>query len=55
LARAEILEPYRTQRIAKDGAIVEVLMTAAALVNEVGQMYAITTTERAQEPKDQYK
>jgi two-component system CheB/CheR fusion protein len=46
LARAEILEPYRLQRIAKDGRIVEVWLTATALVNEAGQAYAIATTER---------
>ena len=48
LSQAEILEPYRTQRITKDGAVVEVWMTSTALVNEDGQMYAIATTERAQ-------
>ncbi len=47
LSRAEILEPYRTQRITKDGAVVEVSMISTALVNEAGQMYAIATTERA--------
>ena len=47
LSRAEILEPYRTQRIAKDGRIVKVWLTATALVNEAGQMYAIATTERS--------
>jgi len=47
LSRAEILEPYRTQRITKEGSVVEVWMTASALVNEAGQMYAIATTERA--------
>ena len=47
LSRAEVLEPYRTQRITKDGAVVEVSMTSTALVNEAGQMYAIATTERA--------
>jgi len=51
LSRAEILKPYRTQRIAKDGAVVEVWMTATALVNEAGRMYAIATTERARESK----
>ena len=30
LARAEVLEPYHTQRIAKDGRIVEVWLTATA-------------------------
>jgi two-component system CheB/CheR fusion protein len=45
-SQAEILEPYRMQRIAKDGRIVEVALTATALVNESGEAYAIATTER---------
>jgi two-component system CheB/CheR fusion protein len=52
LCRAEILEPYRTQRIAKDGTVVEVWMTATALVNETGRRYAIATTERPTESKN---
>jgi len=52
LSRAEILEPYRTQRIAKDGHIVEVSLTATALVNRDGEIYAISTTERKIEPKN---
>jgi len=52
LSRAEIMEPYRTQRIAKDGTVVEVWMTATALVNEAGQKYAIATTERSKESKN---
>jgi two-component system CheB/CheR fusion protein len=51
LSRAEILEPYRTQRITKDGTVVEVSMTSTALVNETGQMYAIATTERTTESR----
>ena len=51
LSLAEILEPYRTQRNTKQGDVVEVWMTATALMNEAGQMYAIATTERAREPK----
>jgi two-component system CheB/CheR fusion protein len=47
LGQAEILEPYRTQRIAKDGATVEISLVATALLNEDGKMYAIATTERA--------
>lgn len=47
LSRAEILEPYRTQRLTKSGKIVEISMIATALLNEDGQMYAIATTERA--------
>jgi len=54
LSQAEILEPYRTQRIAKDGRIVEVWLTATALVNETGQMYAIATTERSGDLKIHY-
>ncbi|MDO8776356.1 MAG: chemotaxis protein CheB, partial [Burkholderiaceae bacterium] len=49
LSQAEILEPYRTQRITKAGAVVEVWLTSTALVNESGQMYAIATTERMKE------
>jgi len=47
LSQEEVLEPYRTRRIAKDGSAVEVSITSTALVNETGQMYAIATTERA--------
>ncbi len=46
LARSEVLAPYRVQRIAKDGRIVEVWLTATALVKESGEIYAIATTER---------
>jgi two-component system, chemotaxis family, CheB/CheR fusion protein len=47
LSRNEILEPYLTQRIAKDGSIKEVWITATALLNEDKKIYAIATTERA--------
>jgi len=47
LSRSEILEPYLTQRIAKDGAVVNVSVISTALVNAAGQMYAVATTERA--------
>ena len=46
LSRIESEEPYRTQRVAKDGRIVEVWLTATALVHDSGQAYAIATTER---------
>jgi two-component system CheB/CheR fusion protein len=46
LGRAETLNPYASERIAKDGRIVPVWLTATALVNEVGEVYAISTTER---------
>jgi two-component system, chemotaxis family, CheB/CheR fusion protein len=46
LSRAEKLEPYRAQRIAKGGRIVEVWLAATALLNEAGDVYAISTMER---------
>jgi two-component system CheB/CheR fusion protein len=46
LSSAEVLEPYRAQRITKDGRIVGVWLTATALVNSAGDMYAVATTER---------
>jgi two-component system CheB/CheR fusion protein len=49
LSQAEVLAPYRTQRLTKSGAVTEVWMTATALLNEAGQIYAIATTERAAE------
>ncbi len=47
LSRKEALEPYRTQRLTKAGRIVQVWLTATVLLNEMGQVYAIATTERA--------
>jgi two-component system CheB/CheR fusion protein len=47
LSRAEVLKPYRMSRIAKDGRIVETWLTATALTDETGKVYAIATTERA--------
>jgi two-component system CheB/CheR fusion protein len=49
LSQAEILEPYLTHRIAKDGSIIAVSITSTALVNETKRMYAIATTERPRE------
>jgi two-component system CheB/CheR fusion protein len=46
LSRKVALEPYRTQRFSKGGAIVEVWLIATALLNDTGQVYAISTTER---------
>ena len=46
LGQAEVLEPYRTQRLTKAKQTVEVLLTATALVDDAGKMYAIATTER---------
>jgi len=50
LAQSHVLQPYRTQRITKEGKVVEVWMTSTALVDKAGQMYAIATTERAEAP-----
>jgi two-component system CheB/CheR fusion protein len=47
LASFQVLEPYRTQRLAKDGSVVEIWLTSTALVNEAGEIYATATTERA--------
>nr|MDP2192812.1 CheR family methyltransferase [Rhodoferax sp.] len=46
LSQEETLEAYQTQRLAKDGSVVEVSLISTALFNEAGQMYAIATTER---------
>ena len=46
LIHSEILEPCRSERIAKDGRIVKVRVVATALLNDAGQVYAIATTER---------
>jgi two-component system CheB/CheR fusion protein len=48
LGRAEVLQPYQMERIASDGRIVRVWLTATALVDESGAVYAIATTERAE-------
>jgi two-component system CheB/CheR fusion protein len=46
LSQAEILEPYTTQRLAKDGSVKEVTLVSTALINETNNVYAIATTER---------
>jgi len=51
LSLDKTLEPYHTQRLTKDGDIVEVNLISTALVNEIGKMYAIGTTERVEELK----
>ena len=54
LSQADILEPYRTQRLTKTGAVVEVWLTATALVNPDGERYAIATTERGRETRSDH-
>jgi two-component system CheB/CheR fusion protein len=46
LSRADILEPYRTQRLTKEGRTLDVWMTATSLVNAAGEAYGISTIER---------
>ncbi|WP_239451238.1 chemotaxis protein CheB [Methanosarcina horonobensis] len=46
LSRAEVIEPYRTQRLTKDGRIVDVWLTASSLIDKNNNVYAISTTER---------
>ncbi|MFB1485648.1 MULTISPECIES: PAS domain S-box protein [unclassified Thiocapsa] len=47
LSQAEIPEPFLTRRTTKEGRLLDVWLTASALSNAAGQMYAIATTERA--------
>jgi two-component system CheB/CheR fusion protein len=51
LSEAAILEPYKTQRICKNGTIVTASIISTALVDKTGKMYAIATTERLAENK----
>ncbi len=46
LSREETPQALRTQRLTKDGKIIDVWVTVSALVNESGQSYAFATTER---------
>ena len=46
LVQAEVLEPYRTQRLTKDGKSLSISLIATALLDETGQVYAVFTTER---------
>ncbi|MET7013971.1 chemotaxis protein CheB [Uliginosibacterium flavum] len=46
LSQAEILEPYRTERLTKLGVVVPVSIISTALQNEAGEVYGIATTER---------
>ncbi|MEI7538362.1 MAG: PAS domain S-box protein, partial [Comamonadaceae bacterium] len=46
LSQAEVLEPYLTQRLSKDGRVVAVSVISTALLDAAGKMYAVATTER---------
>jgi two-component system CheB/CheR fusion protein len=49
LGQGVTLEPHRTERITKQGAGVKVSIVSTALLDETGTMYAVATTERAEE------
>ena len=53
LSQAQIIAPYRTQRLVKDGTSIAVSIISTALVNEDGNIYAIATTERAAATENQ--
>ena len=46
LSESAVLAPYHTQRMAKDGKVLNVSLTSTALIDELGDVYAIATTER---------
>ena len=46
VAAGESVTPFETQRVKKDGTILDVSLTASQLVNSAGEPYAIATTER---------
>jgi two-component system, chemotaxis family, CheB/CheR fusion protein len=46
LSQAAVLEPYHARRLDKDGRIVDIRLTATALLDKAGEVYAIATTER---------
>lgn len=46
LVRGQVPDPYQTQRVTKEGRILDVWLIATPLVNEDGEVYSIATTER---------
>ena len=46
LSQADVLEPHRTRRLTKDKRVVDICLTATALINKAGEVYAVATTER---------
>lgn len=45
-ANGSILDPYLSERLTNTGFTIKVMITATALMNEDGQIYAIATTEQ---------
>jgi two-component system CheB/CheR fusion protein len=54
-SQATILESFKTQRLCKDGTILEAWITASPLLTETGEFYAIATTERIKGSADGQK
>jgi two-component system CheB/CheR fusion protein len=50
LSRAEVLQPYKTQRLSQSGRVLNVSIVSTALMDAQGTMYGIATTERAKGP-----
>ena len=48
LGRGDTLAPYAAERLTQAGVTVNVQITATALINQAGQVYAIATTEQEQ-------
>jgi two-component system, chemotaxis family, CheB/CheR fusion protein len=46
LAREVKITPFQTQRLTRDGTIIDVWLTATPLINQAGVTYAIAVTER---------
>jgi two-component system, chemotaxis family, CheB/CheR fusion protein len=46
LSKGEKLEPFRSQRLARNGEILDVWLTISALVDASGRAYAVSTIER---------
>ena len=51
LAEADVIRPYRAQRITKAGVIEDVMLTATALTDKSGAVYGIAMTERKLPPR----
>lgn len=47
LSRSEVLEAYKTQRLASGGQLLDVSIISTALIDTKGLVYGIATTERA--------
>jgi two-component system CheB/CheR fusion protein len=46
LAQGEVVELLGTQRVARDGRVLDIALTATTLVDAAGNPYAMATTER---------